>query len=189
MRIIAGEYKSRLIDMPKGVEIRPTQDKVREAVFNILAGSIQGSNALDLYAGSGAFGLEALSRGARRAVFVDESPKCVNVIKKNVERLRISDERVVILRLDSIKALKTLEGAGEEFDLVFLDPPYHRDMAKKCLISITKYDILAPIHRIVVEHHKRDALGTIEDTRTVDERTYGDTRISIFEMRPKTPGG
>ncbi len=184
MRIIGGVYRSRLIEMPRGVAIRPTQDKVREAVFNILANRIVGARVLDLYAGSGAFGLEALSRGAMKAVFVDSNPQCIRTIIRNAKNLDIEDA-VVVLRDDSVKALKILESSQDKFDLVFLDPPYGRGIARKCLISLIGYDIVAPIHSIIAEHHKKDALGDFEGLIRTDERLYGDTAVSMFESRPR----
>ncbi len=183
MRIIGGIYKSRLVEMPRGVDIRPTQDRVREAIFNILAPTMAGSSVLDLYAGSGASGLEALSRGAKRAVFIDSNPRCVNTIRRNIENLGIKGKSARVIRGDSVKALKSLEETGEKFDIVFLDPPYYKDIAKNCLINISIYDILAPIHRIVVEHHKKDILKDISGILAIDERIYGDTVISIFKKK------
>ena len=183
MRIISGMYKSRLIGMPKGVDIRPTQDKVRQAVFNILAPIIKGTNVLDLYAGSGASGLEALSRGAKRVVFVDSNPKCVDTIKRNIEQLEVKNSMVRAVKSDAIKALKKLESEGEKFDIIFLDPPYYKDIAKNCLINIIRYDILASIHRIIAEHHKKDDLSNLDGILALDERISGDTIISIYEKK------
>ena len=114
MRIIGGEYRSRLIQMPKGVEIRPTQDKVREAVFNIL-GDVSGKTVLDLFAGSGAFGIEALSRGGVNAAFVENNPKCIEVIRRNLEYLEIPDGNYNIIRANALSVLTRLEKEGPRF--------------------------------------------------------------------------
>ena len=180
MRIIGGEFRSRLIMMPKGVEIRPTQDKVREATFNIL-GDITGRSVLELFAGSGAFGIEAISRGARYATFVDNNFKCADIIKANLESLKVNDNSYSIIRTSADKALQRLAGEGKRFDIIFLDPPYYKDMAKKCLINIDSYDILSPIGLVLVEHFKKDVLPKDLKTLVFDqERRYGDTIITIF---------
>ena len=181
MRIIGGEYKSRIIGMPMGVDMRPTQDKVREAVFNIISGRIEGANVLDLYAGSGAYGIEALSRGAEFAVFVDNNPKCVKAIRDNIENLGIGGQAWAIVRADAVKALKSLGASYGRFDLVFLDPPYHEGMARNSLRNILEYDILAPNNCIILEHYKKDSIDAMEGLLRVDERRYGDTVISIFK--------
>ena len=144
MRIIGGEYRSRQIMMPKGVEIRPTQDKVRQAVFNIL-GDVNGKVVLELFAGSGAFGIEALSRGAKSVTFVDNNFSCIQTIKSNLESLDIPHSVYDLIRADAINVLARLGKQEEKFDIVFLDPPYYKGLAKKCLINIDNYDILTRI--------------------------------------------
>ncbi|MCX5677519.1 MAG: 16S rRNA (guanine(966)-N(2))-methyltransferase RsmD [Candidatus Omnitrophica bacterium] len=180
MRIIGGEFKSRLISMPKGVDMRPTQDKVRGAVFNIL-GDITGKRVLELFAGSGAFGIEAISRGAGHAAFVDNNFRCIEAIKENLGSLKIDNNRYDLIKADALKVFPKLLGQGEKFDIIFMDPPYYRELAKKCLINADAYDILAPIGLIVVEHFKKDILPTGFRTFILSqERRYGDTVITIF---------
>jgi 16S rRNA (guanine966-N2)-methyltransferase len=181
MRIIGGEYKSRLIDMPKGVDIRPTQDKVRQAIFNIL-GDISGKNVLELFAGSGAFGIEAISRGARHVTFVDNNFRCCQTVKSNLESLAVNESKYDIIKADALKALPRFDKTGEKFDIIFLDPPYYKEIAKKCLINIDSYDIVSPVGLILVEHFKKDALDAeLERFLFLDERRYGDTVITIYE--------
>ena len=180
MRIIGGEYKSRSIAMPRGVEMRPTQDKVREAIFNIL-GDISGKKVLELFAGSGAFGIEAISRGAGSVTFVDNNFRCIQTIKSNLGTLGISDPCHMIAKADALK-FPVKAGAHEKYDIIFLDPPYYRDMAKKCLINIDHCDIVSPVGLVMVEHFKKDALGAeLERLVFVDERRYGDTLITILK--------
>lgn len=180
MRIIGGEYRSRLIEMPKGVDIRPTQDRVREAIFNILS-DVNDKRVLDIFAGSGAFGIEAISRGASHTTFVDNNAKCIETIKTNIESLNMQDYQYDLFKGNAFAILPRLEKEAERFDLVFLDPPYYKDMARKCLICLDYYDILSPNTLIVVEHFKKDSLETDLETLVLEkERLYGDTAITIF---------
>jgi 16S rRNA (guanine(966)-N(2))-methyltransferase RsmD len=180
MRVIGGEYKSRLIDMPKGLDMRPTQDKVREAVFNILS-DVNGRRVLDLFAGSGAFGIEALSRGAERAVFVDNNYKCIDIIRSNLESLSIDGSRYEIIKSNALSIFPRLEKAGEVFEIIFMDPPYYRDLAKKSLINIDGCDILTQAGLVVTEHFRKDNLVFDMKRLILDkERRYGDTVISLF---------
>lgn len=181
MRIIGGEFKSRLISMPKGVDIRPTQDKVREAIFNIL-GDMAGKRVLELFGGSGAFGIEAISRGARHVTFVDNNSRCIGAITANLESLEIDNSRCDVIRADALKVFPKLLRRDEKFDIIFMDPPYYRELAKKCLINADSYDILSPIGLIVVEHFKKDILPTGLKTLLFNqERRYGDTVMTIFK--------
>ena len=181
MRIIGGEYKSRSIAMPRGVEMRPTQDKVREALFNIL-GDVTDKKVLELFAGSGAFGIEAISRGAGSVTFVDNNFRCIQTIKSNITSLGIPNSKYSVMRADALKFPAKQAQSGENHDIIFLDPPYYRDMAKKCLISIDSCDIVTPAGMVIVEHFKKDALEVAELERLVfvDERRYGDTVITIL---------
>ncbi len=180
MRIIGGEFRSRLISMPKGVDIRPTQDRVREAIFNIL-GDITDRRVLELFGGSGAFGIETISRGACHATFVDNNSRCVDTIRANLRSLGVDDKAYNIIRADALKVLPVLEAKGEKYDIIFIDPPYHRELAKKCLINTDSYDILSPIGLVIVEHFKKDILSTDLSTLVFDrDRRYGDAVITIF---------
>lgn len=183
MRIIGGIYRSRLIEMPKGVEIRPTQDKVRQAVFNILR-DVNGMTVLELFAGSGAFGIEAISRGAGHATFIDNDPKCIQAIRKNLAALKVDPALYDIIRLNALEAASKLEKEQKKFDLVIMDPPYYRELAKKCLITLNDYDILAQSALVVVERFKRDELPTcLTALELITERAYSDTIISIFRTK------
>jgi len=180
MRIVGGIFRSRLISMPKGVEVRPTQDKVREAIFNIL-GDITGRKVLELFAGSGAFGIEAISRGAGRVTFVDNNFRCTQTIRANLESLAAPEDSYDIIRSNALSVFPRIEKAGEKFDIVFMDPPYHKGLAKKSLINADNYDILAPVGLVIIEHFKKDDLPLDLKSLVFDkERRYGDTLVSIY---------
>lgn len=170
--------------MPKGAKTRPTKDRVREALFGIIGGLVCEATVLDVFAGSGAFGIEAVSRGARRAVFVEKDPRCVAAIKDNLKSLGIEDDAASVIKMDAFWAIEFLEKRREKFDLVFLDPPYYEGLAKKCLIKIDAHDILNPRCVVIAEHHKRNLLSDdfkhITPCRTA---SYGDISLTFYQAR------
>ncbi len=181
MRITGGSLRGRLINVPKGTSIRPTLDKVRQAIFNILGDRIIGSAALDLYSGSGSLGLEALSRGAKSVHFAEKSKICIEKIRDNLTALNLN-AHAVVRRADAMDIITELDRTGEKFDIIFLDPPYYKDLAKKTLINISHCDILSPDNVVVVEHHKMDSIPEkIESLELRDERRYGDTVVRFYE--------
>jgi 16S rRNA (guanine966-N2)-methyltransferase len=171
LRVVAGEYKGRRLKAPRGARTRPTADRVREALFSIL-GDVSGARVLDLYAGSGALGIEALSRGAAAATFVDSDREAVAAIRANLETVGASG--VEVLRRDVSRFLD--RGSGP-YDLVFADPPY--DLGSRLAEPLSEQlpAVLAENARIVTESDKRDPL--LLALPLVSERTYGDTRIAI----------
>jgi 16S rRNA (guanine(966)-N(2))-methyltransferase RsmD len=176
MRIISGKYKGRLIKMPKG--IRPTQDKVRKALFDIL-GDIEGLSFLELFAGSGAVGLEAASRGAKKVIFVEKDWECLRRIQEVLSVIRLSGYPVI--RSDAIEAIKKLAKKTEKFDIIFMDPPYYGDLAKKTLQSLEACDILARSGLIIVQHFKKDDLPeTLGVLSLFRQSRYGDTILSFY---------
>jgi 16S rRNA (guanine966-N2)-methyltransferase len=170
VRIVAGEFKGRPLQAPKGVRTRPTADRVREALFSIL-GDVAGARVLDLYAGSGALGIEALSRGAASAVFVEKDPRAVAAIRRNLEGLGADAE---IRRRDVIGFLAAAEG---RYDLVLIDPPY--DSAARIAGRLTERlpAVLAEGARVVTESDKRKPLEL--PLPLLRERVYGDTRVAV----------
>lgn len=169
MRIVAGEWRGRRIEAPPGRDVRPTLDRVREAWMSILQRDIPRSSVLDLFAGSGALGLEALSRGAKSAQFVESDLKTVRVLEKNVEALNAS-EKAAVTRSDAIKFAAGL--AANAYDLAFADPPYAGGWAS-ILVGVW---LETPFARILsVEHGAREKMPGRGDTRR-----YGDTAITIY---------
>lgn len=179
MRITTGKYRNRKLHMPKG--IRPTQDKVRKAVFDIL-GDISGLSFLELFAGSGAVGFEALSRGISELTMVECNRDSILAIKRNIELLKAPFCNLYCL--DAQKAVKQLSLNKKSFDIIFFDPPYHLGLAKKILHTLEGYDILSPNGLIVVQHFKAEPVA--EDGLNfslIKEAKYGDTWLSIFRKK------
>jgi len=186
MRVISGKYASRIIKMPKGAKIRPTKDRVREALFGIIAGCVPGAKVLDAFSGSGAFGIEAISRGAARAVFVENDKRCVRAIKENLKALAVEEEKTLVIKADALRALDILAKRGEKFDVVLLDPPYCGGMAKKSLLKLDGHVILTPLCIIVAEHHKNDTLpDKLEFITSYRVACYGDIRLSFYGLKDK----
>ncbi len=174
MRIIAGSRKGHTLFAPRGRETRPTSDRVRENVFNIL-GPVDGAIVLDLYAGSGAMGLEAMSRGAARVVFVESDADAVHAIERNLDKLRL---RATVLRRDAIAALGSEASAGRKYDLVLVDPPYavYPDLEPQ----LARYlpSVLAENGVLVVETEARFEPELPLAQRT--SRKYGRTRVTVY---------
>ncbi|MFH1552672.1 MAG: 16S rRNA (guanine(966)-N(2))-methyltransferase RsmD [Candidatus Omnitrophota bacterium] len=182
MRIIGGKFRGRKIKQPVFKTTRPTKDRIREAVFNIISKKVPTSNVLDIFAGSGAYGMEALSRGAKKAVFVEKNRLCAASIKENVTALGLEEYARIIIK-DAFKAVELL-GKGknkEKFDLVFSDPPYNTSMSKKTLIMINQYDILSPSGLLIIEHSTSESFPEAEgDVSLCKQKTYGNICISVF---------
>ncbi|MFZ0270372.1 MAG: 16S rRNA (guanine(966)-N(2))-methyltransferase RsmD [Acidobacteriaceae bacterium] len=165
MRVIAGQYRSRVLQAPRGLDTRPTSDRLRETLFNVLAPRIEDAAFLDLYAGSGAVGIEALSRGAREATFVEQAPPALRAIRANLASLGIREHYALEARSVSA-ALRRLAEVRRQGDLVFLDPPYAQADEYGLALGLLGgecHDVLAPGALVIAEHEKR---------RDLDER-YG----------------
>ncbi len=181
MRIIAGQFRSRRLKTLAGERTRPTSDRLRETLFNLIGAAVVDSMFADCYAGSGAVGLEALSRGARRAYFFESHRAASKVIRKNLAALKI-EEGYEILALDVCAGLKTLEHKSVRLDLVFLDPPYQAaEEYRRALTSLGESSLLAPNALVVAEHDKHHTLaesyGSLQRTRT---RTQGDATLAFY---------
>jgi 16S rRNA (guanine966-N2)-methyltransferase len=192
MRIIAGTYRSRVLEAPPGLSTRPTSDRLRETLFNVLAPRIQGSVFLDLYAGSGAIGIEAISRGASRVTFVEDAPAALKVLHRNLARLGITGGFRVCA--ESVRAfLRAAAAAGpktERHEVLFLDPPY--DAAPEYAATLGQLGhantgILAPGAVVVAEHRRKqpleDRFGRLVRTRLLEQ---GDAALSFYEAETKS---
>lgn len=191
MRIIGGTAGGRRIRAPRGQATRPTSDRVREAIFNILGPPPPGARVLDLYAGAGGLGLEALSRGATAAVFVDEAAAAYRCIRENADRLGFG-ERARVVKAPVQAALARLAATGQRFEWIFADPPYATDEAARTVAALggPHAALLAPGAVLVVEHDRRrpppERAGVLART---DIRVYGDTAVSFYEKEPEHPTG
>ena len=180
MRIIAGDWRSRKLKAPEGMDTRPTADRVKEALFSILREELWGARVLDLYGGSGALCQEAVSRGAESAVVVDCGSKACQAIRENIAALRCED-RVRLLPMRDTAALKRLQSQGDAFDLIFLDPPYRMDTAPVCR-DIMEYGLLKAGGAVVVEHSRETPPDIQPPLRLYDRREYGVTGLSFYRQ-------
>ena len=178
MRVISGKYKGKKIYTPRR-KIKPTSSVVRKAIFDFLGDFIEGKKVLDLYAGTGALGIEALSRGADKVVFVEKDFLCVQAIEKNVSQFK--DVQTEIVYLDVITALGLLRGS--KFDVVFMDPPYKESVIKSVLKELLNCDIVKSNSVVIVEHHKKEVIrDEVGDFILLKQKKYGETVISVFQI-------
>lgn len=184
MRITGGHSRGRLLSSLKGLSIRPTSDRVKEAFFNILGQDFSGLKVLDLFAGTGALGIEAISRGAVRALFIDNSRQSVNLIKKNLAVCGYED-RADVLQMDLSKGLTPGSLPGDRnFDLVFMDPPYGKDLIPPVLKLLSEGSILARSFTVVAESSRDEDLPSeIGIMELFDTRIYGMTRIDFYHEK------
>lgn len=180
MRIIAGDMGSRRLKTPAGTDTRPTADRVKEALFSILGARVYGARVLDLYAGSGALALEALSRGAAEAVLCDKSRDACRVIRENIESLGCQS-RARLLPMQDTLALNALQTEGQAFSLVFLDPPYRMDTAPICAL-LAEYGLVGAGGLVVVEHSRETPPEIALPLKLTDRREYGVTGLSFYHL-------
>jgi len=181
MRIVAGSARGRALRGPRSASsIRPTADRVRESIFNILGQWLDGQRVLDLYAGTGALGLEAVSRGAARAVLVDSGREAAELCRQNARELGFEGQ-VSVMAMPVERALQALRGAGERFDVVFADPPYAAEVTARTLAQAEP--LLEPGGVCVMEHDKREEVPeAVGRLRRVDARVFGATRVAFFRF-------
>ena len=181
MRVIAGKFRSRPLRTLRGMALRPTSDRLRETLFNILGASVEGSTFVDLFAGTGAIGIEALSRGAERIIFVENHAAAVKLIRENLKSLGIVDA-VQVMAMDAVRGLKQLASQDVHADFVFLDPPYARgEEYERVLEFISSAKILGAEGAVIAEHAKRISLP---ERMQLLERAHvlvqGDSALSFY---------
>ncbi len=180
MRIIGGTLRGRKLGTLRGRSIRPTSDRAREALFNILGTQPVEATVLDLFAGTGALGIEALSRGATKAVFIDKAPSSLSVLRQNVALCSLQ-ERSRAIQWDIVKKLECLHAYHRTFNLVFIDPPYGQGMIEPALQHLMAADALADNACIVVEQDTRETHISISpQLKCEDQRRYGHTRLTFL---------
>ena len=179
MRVIAGKYRHRILKWPDDVKnIRPTKDRIREAIFGAL-GNIEGFTCLDLYSGSGAMGIEALSRGVIKSVFVDINPIALSTTKDNLKSLGIANQDYVIIALEDVKAIEKLHKEGYVFDLIILDPPYKEGRYEQIVSLIMENGLLSNNGIIVIESDRQIELENNQFNKIRDYK-YGDIKVKIL---------
>ena len=191
MRVVAGEFKGRRLKTVKGSEVRPTADRVKEALFRIFGEQVVDADFLDLCAGTGNIGLEALSRGAKSTTFVDSNYHCIRIIESNLEMCGFDRRhpRVRLIRFDARKTLARLGKHKAKFDLIYFDPPYASKIYESCLRQIEEAHLLSPTGLLVIEHRKVQGTDWTESL-ILDElvlsrqERYGDTMLSFYGWHP-----
>lgn len=184
MRVISGSARGTVLKAPEGLHTRPTTDRIKENLFNLIQSQVRDSTVLDLFGGSGALAVEALSRGAGRAVLVEPEKKCYTVISENLNKTRLGD-RASILQMTAEKALERLQKDPRRFSLVFMDPPYSQGWVAKTLEQLLRSNILAPGALIVVEHEAGEPIPeNLPGVVLIKAKAYGRTIISILREEP-----
>lgn len=186
MRIIAGDAKGRRLFTPSGREVRPTSDRVKESLFNILGEAVPGAVVLDLFAGTGNLGLESLSRGAERSIFIDNSRDSIRIVNDNIRNLKY-EEYCEVYNNDALSALAVLKKRQIIFDIIFVDPPYSREIIPEILRKITELDLLNDKGIIAAEHDIKDKLpDRILNIIKYKSSVYGDTILSFYKRECET---
>jgi len=180
MRIISGTSKGRKLVTPRSQSLRPTSDRVKESIFNILQDEIVGKVVLDLFAGTGNLGIEALSRGAKKTIFVEKGRQALRLIERNLTQFGL-EEQSEILPKDANRAIGILKQKGESFDLILMDPPYQKGLIQKTLMKLNSHQIYHKDSILVIEHNRREPLSTVMDGwNLIRQRRIGDTLISFL---------
>lgn len=182
MRIIAGICRGKPLKALKGMSTRPTSDRVKEAIFNVLANKVNDAKMLDLFGGTGNVGLEALSRGSDFVTFVEKNPKALQIIKTNVGDCGF-DDKVKCYKMDAFRALKLFKEQELKFNLVYIDPPYKLNIIDSLLEDLVNYSLLEPLAVVVAETDKNTTLQeNVENLQKIKEKSYGDTKITYYQL-------
>lgn len=177
MRVISGKYKGKKL---MGFDIdgtRPTMDRVKESVFGMIQNSIKNSIVLDLFAGSGSLGIEAISNGAKEAYFIDNNIELINIIKSNTKDI---NEKIHVIKSDYNNALELLKNSNIKFDIVFLDPPYKLNLINDCLNKLVEYDLLNNDALIICEYESENV--EFNKLNLIKDKKYGSKKIKIFKL-------
>ncbi len=181
MRVISGSARGLKLNAPKNNDVRPTTDRIKESLFNIISTKVYNSVVLDLFAGSGALGIECLSRGAKEAYFCDNNKESIKVLTSNLEKTRFIDKSNII-KGDYKEAISKLGHKKMRFDLIFVDPPYYEGYFEDVLNKIQKFELLKNDGVIVVEHDAKDVLKDFGDYYIIREKKYGITILTFYGL-------
>lgn len=179
MRVVAGKYKGFIIQSPKSNTSRPTDNKVKEAIFDMLYPYRNNFSALDLFSGTGQMGIEFLSRGAREVTFNERNSSTFSILNKNIEKVKASN--VIVDRLDFKKALKKYRDCGSSFDYIFLDPPYEGNLVKQSVKLILEYELLTNEGIIITESDKELDFSDMGELTLIKEKSYGRKQVNIYK--------
>lgn len=179
VRVISGSARGLKLNTPGDDRVRPTTDRVKESMFNIVQDWVYDSQVLDLFAGSGALGIEALSRGASQAVFCDNSLDSIKIIKSNIEKARVADRSQIVIG-DFKRCLRDMEAKNQSFDMIFVDPPYYEGLFEEVLDTIRSCKILKKDGIVIVEHDAKKPIGQVEGLEVYKEKKYGITMLTFY---------
>lgn len=180
MRVISGSARGLRLKAPEGLSTRPTTDRIKESLFNIISADLYECRFLDLFSGSGGIAIEALSRGAQKAVLVDADFKSISVIKNNLKASRL-ENKAEVFNCDVIAAISRLGKRGDKFDIIFMDPPYNKDFVNAALSAIVRSYILAEDGYIIAEQSQEDAVPKIDGLNVFRIKDYKITKMTFLE--------
>ncbi|MEG0250188.1 MAG: 16S rRNA (guanine(966)-N(2))-methyltransferase RsmD [Peptostreptococcus sp.] len=181
MRVISGSARGLKLNAPINDDIRPTTDRVKESMFNVISMHMYDSIVLDLFSGSGALGIESLSRGAKEAYFCDKSSESIKILKSNIDKTKFSDSSFII-KDDYKSAIKKLSSQKKKFDIIFVDPPYYKGLFEDILSMIDQHNILSEDGIIVVEHDSKIKMENVGNLSNYKEKKYGITTLSFYGL-------
>lgn len=182
MRVISGKVRGLKLNTPKNEDVRPTTDRVKESLFNIINPYIMESDVLDLFAGTGSLGIECLSRGANKCVFVDVSKESISIVKSNIKKARVENESTV-LNLDFKDAINKLKIQNNKFDVIFMDPPYYKNMFIDALEKIAEVSLLKEDGIIIIEHDAKDKFPEeVKNLTQTKSKKYGNTALTFYTL-------
>jgi len=188
MRIISGTSKGRKLVTPRDHSLRPTSDRVKESIFNILQDKLEGKVVLDLFAGTGNLGIEALSRGAKKTIFVEKRRQALRLIQRNLNQFGLK-ERSEIFSKDANRAIGILKEKGESFDLILMDPPYEKGLIQKTITKLNSHQIFHKDSILVIEHNRREPLPrNMNGWNLIRQRRIGETVISFLTPQGEHSG-
>jgi len=186
MRIISGKFRGLKLQPPVDFSIRPTSDRLKESLFSILESNkynikIKASNVIDICSGTGALGIEALSRGAKSVYFIDKDPKAINVLQKNISKLKIKNKDYTYIKVIREDALKALQYINIIFDVVLIDPPYNSNIIEECLVKLKEYNLIDLNGYIFAESSKNEDIN-FDGFDLLDTKIYGKSKLNILKL-------